>query len=1059
MKILKYIWDNILFFVTLFLLVFIPLYPKKPLLDIQHTWVYIRVEDLAVASAALLWIALVLFKKVKLKTPLTLPIFIFWIIGAVSTLHGVMLIFPKLSDVFSNVAFLSFIRRIEYLSVFFIAYLSISNKKLINYVIASLLVVLLLIVGYGLGQKFYSFPAYLTMNEEFAKGVPIRLSELSRVPSTFAGHYDLAAYLVLVIPIFVSLAFGFKNWFIKAAMLATAFLGFGLLFMTVSRVSFAVLLVSLVALLVLQKKKLITMSLLILTAVFLILSPGLLARFGNTLSEVDVLVDSKTGRAIGQTRQVPREYFKDRVILRQSAQSSDAKIASSSAILPYSVMPANAQLLIEPNAPTGESLPQGTAYINLPLAPIKERTDQYFFEKSIEIAGTRTAEARAYDGNYLVKRARAYDLSFTTRFQGEWPRTLEAFKRNIFLGSGYGSVSLAVDNNYLRILGESGLLGFISFASIFLISAIYIRRALPKVDSPVVRSFVLGFAAGTFGLLLNAILIDVFEASKVAFTFWILTGVVLGLMHLYGQEEEENLYNSLKRAATSPIAIVFYLVLAAVALFLPLYSYYFVGDDFTWLRWAAETGGIRNIPSYFTEAQGFFYRPGTRLYFFLMYKAFWLNQTFYHLTSIVLHISAVLLVFTVSRKIFKDYSLAIIIAGLFLVLSGYHEAVFWISSIGFLFNAVFALLALLSFIWWREKGKSIYFAACVAFVALGLLFQESAVVTPLLVILYDSLFGGRFTKKLFKKDYLLLFSPLLPYAILRVFAHSHWLSGDYSYSLFKLPLNVVGNAFGYFALSALGPQSLPVYHTLRDFLRGNILFSVPIFLAIIVAAFYLYQVFSKKITGNDRRIIAFGLLFFAISLLPFLGLGNISSRYSYLSSIGVSIILAFLLKKTWRYLVFLSDKYIAAASITMIVMVFVALQLFQLQKLQRDWKVSGEKSKRFLISFQAIYKDYWADKKMRFYFADVPIKNGEAWIFPVGLPDALWFTFDNKDFVAEVVNDLGLALDMAEKNPNTEVFLFDTDGAVREVVRIKGVIMVYPNATAPVPYVPSVLAK
>ena len=61
------------------------------------------------------------------------------------------------------------------------------------------------------------------MNEEFAKGIPITLSQLSRVPSTFAGHYDLAAYLALMIPILASLVFGFKNWFTKIFLLICIF--------------------------------------------------------------------------------------------------------------------------------------------------------------------------------------------------------------------------------------------------------------------------------------------------------------------------------------------------------------------------------------------------------------------------------------------------------------------------------------------------------------------------------------------------------------------------------------------------------------------------------------------------------------------------------------------------------------------------------------------------------------------------------------------------------------------------------------------------------------------
>ena len=259
-KIFSFVWENILFLETLFLLVFIPLFPKLPLLDVKNTWVYIRAEDFIVVFVLLSWFILLLKKKVNLRTPLTLPIFIFWIIGAIATLHGVLLIFPSLPNVFPNVAFLSLVRHIEYMSLFFIAYQGMKNKRLMPFVAATLTVTLLGVIAYGFGQRYLGFPAYLTMNEEFAKGIPIQLSQLSRVPSTFAGHYDLAAYLVLIIPIVVSMFFGFKNLFVKIFLLSTAFLGLVLLFMTVSRISFFVLFVSLFIVFFFQKKKLILFS-------------------------------------------------------------------------------------------------------------------------------------------------------------------------------------------------------------------------------------------------------------------------------------------------------------------------------------------------------------------------------------------------------------------------------------------------------------------------------------------------------------------------------------------------------------------------------------------------------------------------------------------------------------------------------------------------------------------------------------------------------------------------------------------------------------------------------
>lgn len=1031
MNFLKFLKDNIFFVFTLFLLAFIPLYPKLPIINVQNTWVYVRAEDFAVACILTLWIFLILFRKVKLKTPLTLPIFIFWIIGAVSTLHGVLILFPTLSNVFSNVAFLSLIRRVEYMSLFFIAYESLKDKKFIYTVITVLAVVLILIVGYGIGQKFLGFPAYLTGNEEFAKGIPLQISSLARVPSTFGGNYDLAAYLVLVIPIFVSLLFGFRNLLIRLALFVTAALGFGLLFLTVSRVSFFVLMFSLIILLVLQKKKLAMISLFAVTAVFLIFFPSLLNRFGKTVSEVNVLVNANTGAALGQVREVPHVYFKDKTVLRQQGIIS---IATTSAVIPYSVLPDYGEILTPANASTGENLPQGTGYVNLPLSPILKRTDQYFLETNIK-------ELHSFPGNFLVKRATAYDLSFTTRFQGEWPRTIDAFKRNIFLGSGYGSVSLAVDNDYLRILGESGIFGFISFISLFIIAGIYIKKALPHVDSPVVRSFVLGFIMGSFALVLNGVLIDVFEASKVAFTYWLLMGITLGILHLYNKEESVDIFKEFKKTLTSSFAIGIYVLVIVIALLFPLYTNYFVGDDFTWLRWVADSK--QNVINIFTQANGFFYRPGTILYFSLMYKLFWLNQTFYHLFSLALHFLVVFLLFMVSRKILRNYVMSIISIVIFLVLSGYHEAVFWISSTGFLFNGVFTLFALLFFISWKEKGKNIYLILSLVSIIFSMLFHELGVVSPLILIAYDIIFAGKNISAKFKKIYLILLSPLLPYLILRFVSGSHWFSGDYSYNILKLPFNVIGNIFGYFVLDFFGVGSLRFYEVLRNFSKTHIIFATLESAVLIFIVVLLYKNVFKKLGDEEKKIFAFGFLFFIISLLPFLGLGNIASRYSYLSAMGFAMIFAIFVKKIFGFLLNISDKYIASTVALLLIMVYLSLQLFQLQRIHTDWQVAGVKTQTFLISFEKVYKDYWSEKNMHFYFVDVPIKNGEAWVFPVGLKDALWFALQNKNFTVDAVSDLNFALSQAELSQETEVFEFDKSATVKQVFPTKnsGIIL------------------
>ena len=225
----------------------------------------------------------------------------------------------------------------------------------------------------------------------------------------------------------------------------------------------------------------------------------------------------------------------------------------------------------------------------------------------------------------------------------------------MLLGSGYGSVSLAVDNSYLRMLAEVGVLGFASFIAIFLIVGVYITYAWNKIYSPVVKSFVLGFAAGVLGLSINAVFIDVFEASKVAFVLWLLTGIVVGLLTSY-HRVPLRFFQEIKRMAMSSWAVGMYLLIIVVLLFSQMTRNYFVGDDFTWFRWAADCGNVTDVLArctpniskiigYFTNSEGFFYRPGAKLYFLFMYQFAWLNQSVYHSVSLVLHYIVSVLVF------------------------------------------------------------------------------------------------------------------------------------------------------------------------------------------------------------------------------------------------------------------------------------------------------------------------------------------------------------------------------------------------------------------------------
>lgn len=1048
-KTIQWIKANLLFLLTIFLIMFIPLYPKLPLLDVVNTWVYIRVEDFLVLSVIFVWLVLFVRKKVSLKTPLTFPILLYWAIGAIATIHAVILIFPETANVFPNVAFLSYLRHIEYASLFFIAYSSIKSKKNIYIAIGALYLTLLSVIVYGFGQKYLGFPAFLTGNEEFAKGTPIILSQLSRVPSTFAGHYDLAAYLVIVIPIFTSLALGVKNLFLRAIFAAVSLLGVVLLFMTVSRVSVFVLLIALLIVLYLQLKKLFIVAvpiLAILAVVFFSLQPALLDRFSNTVNEVNVLVDAETGAAVGHVNFVDRTYLEDKSILVKEVEDKkelDSTLAGkedlgeatpSAQLTLLQNLPDEIPLVLATNVSNGETLPQGTSYINLPISPVTKELGNFFYEIAAENSATTSAPVVIIHGKFIVKRASAYDLSFTTRFQGEWPHAIDMFRNNVFLGSGYSSVGLAVDNNYLRMLGDTGLLGTVSFFMIFVAFFAYIRRVLPDVNSKATKSFIVGAAAGIVGLFLNALLIDVFEASKVAFFLWALLGIIAGTLTLY-KTKHFNTQSELLKALTSPVAIISYIAIGTIAIFSQMIGNYFIGDDFTWFRWAADTNDFTSaIKNYFFTSNGFFYRPGTKLYFYIMYNIFWLNQVVYHLVSIGTHFVVASLFFLLSKKLFKNTTLGAIAAFLFLLMSGYVENVFWIAATGHMFNAAFALSSLYFFILWEESQKKIYFVASLSAIVLGLLFHELGVVAPLLAVSYKQLVKPSKLKQYFSPSYILLFTPVPVYLLMRLISQSHWQGGDYSYNLVNLPFNVFGNLFGYIMLTYLGPLSIPIYSSLRNVGRDHIIVSIITITILTAASVVIVKKCKNLFSTNEKRLILFAFVFFVITLLPFLGLGNITSRYSYLATFAPTILMVLLVQKAYGYLRQYGQQT-ALSAIFIALATFALLHIIQVQKIHGDWSTAGDKVERFFVSIDSIYDNSWSDQNVSLHFVNVPISQGQAWVFPVGLEDALWLSFRNPNLRVVKHDTTEDAMRQTTDSPKIRILEFQDNGGVERILR------------------------
>ncbi len=465
----------------------VPLWPKLPIKMINYTYIAIRFDDIYLAILAFVFFVQLLRKKVLINRKFIFP-FAFFLLAVISSYLWNSYISKAIE--FPHLGLLHTLRRIEYMIMFFIASSVIKTKKDFWQIISFFFFSVLIVVLYGLGQKFLNFPAVQTMNPEYAKGYILYLTPEARISSTFGGHYDLAIYLVLAIPIILSFYFSKK----KSSYLYLFIVALLILLYTSSRSSFIAYFVATVAFLLFIRKFKFLIFTLVLTAALMFTTGEITKRFLQTFQVRRILIDDRTGA----------------VYIGQKITTKD--------------LPAGSFYLKLKDQSTGDNLDTFRDQV------VQDKVDQATL--SGELTAKETEEYVAtLSANLRPINTVVSDISFATRLQVEWPRAINAFKKNPLLGTGPSSITEATDGDYFRWLGEFGLLGTIAFLNILFLIIKMIWDSVKKleIDEKLIGY---GFIFSFFALFINASYIDAFEASKVAYTFWTIAGLYIGYYSL-----------------------------------------------------------------------------------------------------------------------------------------------------------------------------------------------------------------------------------------------------------------------------------------------------------------------------------------------------------------------------------------------------------------------------------------------------------------------------------------------------------------------------------------------
>lgn len=464
---------NIFKSILAILILFIPLYPKFPLFNVNETYVAIRLDDIVVGTSILVWLIYQIKNKFPILKLKITRIFIAYFLAIIASFITAYFAFQTDS---LNLLLLNLLRRFEYISLFFITLPAIKSIKDLRPFYIVLLISTALVCLYGYGQKYFHFPVISTMNSEFSKGQLLQMNTWTRISSTFAGHYDLAAFLSIVLIVIGAVSLIIKNKILKIFGLIIWLAGFHILSLTASRVSIFAFWGGICLTLFLLRKYLwiIPVSLLVLFSIF-------------------------NSKDLNQRLLATIPALKNQFI--NSGSSTNNQIPTSTPTIAVTPIPTSTNI-------NTHSSPTPTIF--------RHQETEVYPEVDADVGVARSGEIR---------------------FNVEWPRAINAFRKNILTGTGLGSITLATDNDYLRSLGESGLMGFISFAAILFYFTFHTIPFLFKKEKTQSQKINTIFFGAMIAILANATFIDVFEASKTAYLFWIMFGIYYQLLNLDNEKK------------------------------------------------------------------------------------------------------------------------------------------------------------------------------------------------------------------------------------------------------------------------------------------------------------------------------------------------------------------------------------------------------------------------------------------------------------------------------------------------------------------------------------------
>jgi len=164
-------------------------------------------------------------------------------------------------------------------------------------------------------------------------------------------------------------------------------------------------------------------------------------------------------------------------------------------------------------------------------------------------------------GTIYGRIATIFDLQYASNRSRllRWGAALMMFLRHPIVGWGYTSFALSYQNDpalvgtyvakykpgahseFLTVLAEQGIIGFISWMWLIIAFFRHGFRLLKRIDIPFWQSVIIGLMAAELSFLVNFITNNLLQADRIGIPFWLIYGLLPAIENIANDENKQTL--------------------------------------------------------------------------------------------------------------------------------------------------------------------------------------------------------------------------------------------------------------------------------------------------------------------------------------------------------------------------------------------------------------------------------------------------------------------------------------------------------------------------------------